>query len=75
MSYKKLCSTIILSSVFAVGNIVFADSTNSVIDCGKGNLTANLNIYYINDTHGELVNLGKLITELNKIKKSEHNFR
>lgn len=70
MSYKKLFSTIILSSVFAVGNIVFADSTNSVIDCGKGNSTANLNIYYINDTHGELVNLGKLITELNKIKKS-----
>lgn len=70
MSYKKLFSTIILSSVFAVGNIVFADSTNSVIYCGKGNSTANLNIYYINDTHGELVNLGKLITELNKIKKS-----
>ncbi len=72
MSYKKLFSTIILSSVFAVGNSVFADSTNSVFDCGKGNSTANLNIYYINDTHGELVNLGKLITELNKIKKSEN---
>ena len=72
MSYKKLFSTIILSSVFAVGNSVFADSTNSAIDCGKCISTANLNIYYINDTHGELVNLGKLITELNKIKKSEN---
>lgn len=72
MSYKKLFSTIILSSVFAVGNSVFADNTNSVIDCCKGNSAAYLNIYYINDTHGELVNLGKLITELNKIKKSEN---
>lgn len=72
MSYKKLFSTIVLSSIFAIGNSVFANNTNSVIPCGDCNSKAVLNIYYINDTHGELVNLGKLITELNKIKKSEN---
>lgn len=72
MSYKKLFSTIVLGSVFAFGNSVFANDTNSVIPCDDCNTKATLNIYYINDTHGELVNLGKLITELNKIKKSEN---
>lgn len=73
MSYKKLFSTIVLSSVFAIGSSVFANNTNSVIPCDDSNSNAVLNIYYINDTHGELVNLGKLITELNKIKKSENS--
>lgn len=72
MSYKKLFSTIVLGSIFAIGNSVFANNTNSVIPCNDCNSKAVLNIYYINDTHGELVNLGKLITELNKIKKSEN---
>ena len=72
MSYKKLFSTIVLGSVFAFGNSVFANDTNSVIHCDDCNTKATLNIYYINDTHGELVNLGKLITQLNKIKKSEN---
>ena len=72
MSYKKLFSTIVLGSVFAFGNSVLANNTNSVIPCNDCDTKATLNIYYINDTHGELVNLGKLITELNKIKKSEN---
>lgn len=73
MSYKKLISTIILSSIFSLGNCVFANNTNSVINTNNDNSFSYLNIYYINDTHGELINLGKLITELNKIKKSENS--
>lgn len=73
MSYKKLISTIILSSIFSFGNCVFANNTNSVINSNNDDSFSFLNIYYINDTHGELINLGKLITELNKIKKSENS--
>lgn len=73
MSYKKLISTIILSSIFSLGNCVFANNTNSVINSNNDDSFSPLNIYYINDTHGELINLGKLITELNKIKKSENS--
>ena len=72
MSYKKLISIIILSSIFSFGNCVFANNTNSVINSNNDNSFSFLNIYYINDTHGELINLGKLITKLNKIKKSEN---
>ena len=75
MYYKKFLSTVILSSFFVVGNVVSSENahdTNSVMPSSERISNTSLNIYYINDTHGELINLGKLVSELNKIKKSEN---
>lgn len=70
MSYKKILSTFILSSVMLTGAVVKAEETYLTQNTNKKN-EFSLNIYYINDTHGKLVNFGKLITKLNEIKKSE----
>ena len=67
MSYKKFLAVGILSLILSAGTPVIAsENTNSVSQ------NSSLNIYYINDTHGELVNFGKLVSELNRIKKSEN---
>lgn len=70
MSYKKFLSTLILSSIMLTGAVVKAEETYLTQNTNEKN-EFSLNIYYINDTHGKLVNFGKLITKLNEIKKSE----
>ena len=68
MSYKKFLTTSLLMVAVTVGMPLYAsDNTNGVAP------SSTLNIYYINDTHGELVNFGKLVSELNKIKKCENS--
>lgn len=69
MIYKEYLSAVLLSSFLLIGSSVFAEQLVSVPDEA---CQSSLNIYYVNDTHGDLVKFGKLITKLNEIKKTEN---
>jgi 2',3'-cyclic-nucleotide 2'-phosphodiesterase (5'-nucleotidase family) len=63
MCYKFIKYIIFLFLCFN-NNICFAIESNNEV--------SQLNFWYINDTHGELIKYGKIVTALNKILKSDN---
>lgn len=68
MNYKKIVFSFVLTFLVIFSVPVYAENN----DISQNFKISELNIYYINDTHGDVIKFGKLVTELNKIKKSEN---
>ncbi len=68
MNYKKIVFSFILTVFISFSVPVHAED----IELFQNPKISGLNIYYINDTHGDVIKFGKLVTELNKIKQNEN---